>query len=466
MKIVFDHNNPYLIPNALHPDVLSYILSERGGHYDDTEALVRKKFGVGWHVYNSSFRNYFEELVINTSELKSSDKWIYPVEIFGDFKNSFGMSLSKKSLYYNWDFTRGIPQTTMSKLKSSKGAILITMVHEGLVTNEFFERLHIICSANKLNPNKVILVTSGNYGITRQYNKFCRNNKITSDRISTLNYHYFLYEKGYEYNIGVENFEEKRTQGRLGSVSEEEFLESLGKKRKHNFLSFNRRMHPHRAMLVSEFLKYKLLDKNLVSFQFSLRNDFKFPKRIDSFWNEFLQIYDSLEHYEKELKPHIEEVVKRKKNMIDHHDLSHVHGFRYDTKKPFCDTYYSIVTESNFFVDTDYITEKTWKCVGNYHPFIMFGRPGTMSELKKLGFKTFEPYIDESYDKIRDNKKRYKAIVNEVLRLEKMTTNEWKKWYSDMKEILIHNKNHFMDLGKSRDEQFKKLFENIEKCIK
>ena len=38
-----------------------------------------------------------------------------------------------------------------------------------------------------------------------------------------------------------------------------------------------------------------------------------------------------------------------KKRMIDHKDLSKIHGFRGDVKKPWLNTYYSVVTESNFF---------------------------------------------------------------------------------------------------------------------
>lgn len=33
-----------------------------------------------------------------------------------------------------------------------------------------------------------------------------------------------------------------------------------------------------------------------------------------------------------------------------------------------------------------------------YHPFIVYGSPFTLKSLRELGFKTFSPFIDESYD--------------------------------------------------------------------
>tara|TARA_R100000005_G_scaffold95522_1_gene77306 strand:- start:1619 stop:3022 length:1404 start_codon:yes stop_codon:yes gene_type:complete len=467
MKIVFDVNKPYLIPNACHPEIVKFVLQNHSGNYDVTESSVREHFGEPWHVYNSSFRNFYEDKIVNIKEVNPDDTWIYPVEIFGDFQKSFGINQKQGTLYEDWNFSQAIPPTTMTKLKQSNGYILITMVHEGLVVDSFFERLWQICMSNKLPMKKIIILTSGNHGIEKQYNTWHQKNIQTTDRFKVMNYHYFLYEKGHEYNMGIENFESEELKGKLGSVSLKDFQNSLGKSRDHKFLCFNRRMHPHRVMLIGELIKMGILDDNLVSFQFNLDGDFNFPKRTDTYIEEFKMIYDDEKTYRKEFERYIKKAVRLKKRMIDHEDLSNIHGFRGDIKKPWLNTYYSVVTESNFFRRSDYITEKTWKCVGNFHPFITFGRPNTMKELRNLGFKTFHPFIDESYDKVVDNKKRYNMILDEIKRLQNISKKEMIKWYSDMKDILLHNYNHFMKLGSKRNEQFKKLFDEIEEiCTK
>ena len=215
MKIVFDQNAPYLIPNACHPEIKTYVMKEHNGFYDHTEVSVREKFGEPWHVYNSSFRNYYESMITNIKDVKVEDTWVYPVEIFGDFQKSFGINQKKGSLYDGWNFTQAIPPNTMSKLKQSNGYILITMVHEGLVVNAFFDRLHQICMANQLPLKKIIILTSGNHGIQKQYNTWHQKNIQTTDKMKVMNYHYFLYEKGHEYNIGIDKFESNETKGKF-----------------------------------------------------------------------------------------------------------------------------------------------------------------------------------------------------------------------------------------------------------
>ena len=49
-------------------------------------------------------------------------------------------------------------------------------------------------------------------------------------------------------------------------------------------------------------------------------------------------------------------------------------------------------------------------------------------------------------------------ILDEIVRLQNIPEEEMVKWYSDMKEILIHNYNHFMNnnhLQKSGDKFLK-----------
>ena len=51
-------------------------------------------------------------------------------------------------------------------------------------------------------------------------------------------------------------------------------------------------------------------------------------------------------------------------------------------------------TETDFF----FITEKTIKPIRAGIPFVMVGCQNYLKKLRQLGFKTFHPHIDESYD--------------------------------------------------------------------
>ena len=117
------------------------------------------------------------------------------------------------------------------------------------------------------------------------------------------------------------------------------------------------------------------------------------------------------------------------------------------------DSYFSIVTETYFYhdykkydgmcwasyEDTLFISEKTYKAIAFKHPFIVLGFDGTLSYLRKIGYKTFHPYIDESYDQEYDDTKRLQMIVDEIVRLCRQSDEEWITWQNNIKDIVEHN---------------------------
>ena len=67
--------------------------------------------------------------------------------------------------------------------------------------------------------------------------------------------------------------------------------------------------------------------------------------------------------------------------------------------------------------------------------------PYSLTLLKQIGYKTFHPYIDESYDNEQNDVKRLKMILNEVNRLSNLSKSELFEFIDDVKEITIHNHN-------------------------
>jgi len=105
--------------------------------------------------------------------------------------------------------------------------------------------------------------------------------------------------------------------------------------------------------------------------------------------------------------------------------------------------YFNVVTESCYFEDCIYMSEKTFKPIANLTPFIIVSTPHFLEKIKELGFKTFHPWIDESYDEEEDNDKRFFMILDEIRRLCSMSKEEIHKWYYEMEHILKHNQRHF-----------------------
>ena len=81
-------------------------------------------------------------------------------------------------------------------------------------------------------------------------------------------------------------------------------------------------------------------------------------------------------------------------------------------------------------------------------------------QLKKWGFKTFEPFIDESYDEIQDMEKRFKSASREVQKLCEMSKQQLHEWYWSIERTLRHNYYHFY--GHFIKQQRQKLINKFE----
>lgn len=110
-----------------------------------------------------------------------------------------------------------------------------------------------------------------------------------------------------------------------------------------------------------------------------------------------------------------------------------------------------LVTETHFKNNTIFISEKTFKPVLLKMPFVSLGNPGTLTVLKELGFKTFDKWINESYDFDLPLEKRCDIIVSEIARLSKMTNQERMSIRNEMSDILEHNFNVLQQQMKHSD---------------
>ena len=65
-----------------------------------------------------------------------------------------------------------------------------------------------------------------------------------------------------------------------------------------------------------------------------------------------------------------------------------------------------------------------------------------------MGFKTFSPIIDESYDLEENSQKRFKMICDEILRLSELSMDEINDLLLELKSICIYNRNHLLSFTK------------------
>jgi hypothetical protein len=85
------------------------------------------------------------------------------------------------------------------------------------------------------------------------------------------------------------------------------------------------------------------------------------------------------------------------------------------------------------------ITEKTWKVITSSRPFIVFATPYFLEDMRSLGYKTFHPYIDETYDTIEDQVERLHAVVKEINRLNNLPPDEFDSIFKKCYNIALEN---------------------------
>lgn len=194
-------------------------------------------------------------------------------------------------------------------------------------------------------------------------------------------------------------------------------------------------MEKHRIFLLNKLHRLGL-DNNLVSWEKSYYNHL---------YIEELKKHDNNEEF-------IDLIINTSRH-IDVEDLVNIMGIGFENKEMYLNTYISLVTESMFFQDdvsfpTGFLSEKIWKPIGHCQPFILAGPSNSLKYIReKYNFKTFHPYIDESYDQEDDDMKRIKMIEVEVEKFSKKTKTEKINFLNSVKDVCIHNQKIFLDFG-------------------
>ena len=102
-----------------------------------------------------------------------------------------------------------------------------------------------------------------------------------------------------------------------------------------------------------------------------------------------------------------------------------------------------VPTETVYFGRRTHITEKTFKAIALEMPFILVAPPHSLAYLREYGFRTFAPYIDESYDLIEDPIDRVEAVTLILSEIQARSAAAKMLLHQQLLPIVEHNYNHF-----------------------
>jgi hypothetical protein len=124
---------------------------------------------------------------------------------------------------------------------------------------------------------------------------------------------------------------------------------------------------------------------------------------------------------------------------------------------------FHVVTETVYFLPKLHLTEKVFKPIVSKRPFFLVATPGSLAYFKSYGFRTFDRWIDESYDQEPDHYIRIEKITAEIARLCAMDSRALEQMYQEMQETLEYNFNHFYTTFK--DTIVDEMIDNFEHVL-
>ena len=337
-------------------------------------------------------------------------------------------------------------------IRNKNAYVLINYTQEGHIQHDDYKNLHDELDRQKIPADKIIFVASNLNG-NEQYKSFCeKHKKLTTKKMNIIEMNHMLESSVEIYHQILDGDYNKKIDElyphKQSFVSKEDLDEGRNTIREKYFLSYNRVIRQYRIALVSMIYEMGLQDKGIISLGAK-----GVDKMFGGTWPNEISEFIS----DSEQKTLVNNALKKVKPLypidadgdIDAEFLpewgSGAVGQWSNFAPQYKRVYFNVVTESCYYEDCIYLSEKVFKPISQLIPFIYFTNPFAMKKLRELGYKTFHPWIDESYDEETNNDKRFFMILDEIKRLCSMSKEEIHKWYYEMEDILLHNQKYFSD---------------------
>jgi hypothetical protein len=451
LNLIYDYIGPKgFLPNGLNPNYLgplsknNFVLDHKvlEEYENGTGAIsVMDGLNVIYPIINKrySVAEIYQDFDYDNDILSKTDEiFLYVISPYGGASATFGYPGTYSE---NKSFFHFISKNSLKLIREAPNVFLfINYSWEGTVDLKWYEILHLDAKKFNVPLNKIAYCIS-DYFIEMNYELAKKIYVIKdTDRLKLIYLSWSLHDKAKEmidiYKGNQTSFNQYTNEC---SIVKEEDID-LDRVRPKKFLMLNRRLRPHRIYSICHFDDLNILDQFLISYDMS-------KLQMYDLTHDNVEMHiENKEHQNFLIRTFNKLLKENPKQTIDYDDLENVWGFNFETKEPYLDSYIHITSETNFFEIGGYFSEKTWKPIGHLQPFIFLGPAHGLKEMKKLGFKTFSPYICEDYDNELDPEKRFNMIIQEIERLSKIPMEEIRDWYKSIyNDVLIYNRDKFFE---------------------
>jgi hypothetical protein len=299
-----------------------------------------------------------------------------------------------------------IPQSVIDDIKNSICLILVVHPKEGFSWNAYDMFVEELCSLHSLSYNNFVALTC---------------NPVPSSKYKSVYYNYW------EFSSFGDNVIKEQNLGRAHIFKDSH--------RPYKFISLNRICHSHRWATVTALYPYK--NQGLLSFA---NKDYPgytpYNRLFVNFKNEYTLYYELWvalnlpEDFRLSLPSWYED--PENSELLN----AVIIDSCYDK---FYHSYLHIVCET--FVSHPFFSEKTYKPIKYFQPFVMINGQYSLQYLRDMGYQTFSGYIDESYDLEPNNERRLELAIQASLNF--INRTDLHEVMKEMFPILEHNYNNF-----------------------
>ena len=307
-------------------------------------------------------------------------------------------------------------------LRAGKAFLMLDQSLEGYQTPWLWDWFHKECQEWDVSPTRIIYVT-GNMIADTVYEKWCDDNNINV-RMKVIPYAHF------ELDMGMTTWgrNKETSLNKLPSFQDNLTYKLENPDKLKTYACLNKRIRPHRVWFYNYLYHSGLLDKGLVSM-----NEF------DKHWYNW-----EGKHFEQGELDECSSVLpllvyETPNNVLD--DNIYINRFPEQVVK---DTFFTVVSEAHCgdFDQTMFLSEKTFKVIGCKHPFLIMGNKNSMEMMRKIGYKTFDGFIDEGFD-ILPTHERLQYIIESIRKVDKI--DDKLEWYKSLEETIEFNYNVLID---------------------
>lgn len=223
----------------------------------------------------------------------------------------------------------------------------------------------------------------------------------------------------------------------------------INKHTKH-FANFVSRGNSLRLIIASE-LYFAHRDKTLQSYHTDVKHHY---------FNHHIGLEDVLKRIDSEqYQDHCYNLLKCSPITVDHVQRYPIlHGPKvYEIIDHYDTVFVDIVNLAYFTGNTFYIDEKLWRPIVTKTPFIVQGPQNFLSNLKRLGFQTFDRWWDEGYSEDPADH-QVVGIIENIREISQWPIDKISEVYKAMTPVLEHNYDRFLSLTVN---DFKKVFDYV-----